>query len=77
MTNKKQDFFGKNMERYFEINKNGCNIRCKMYFADAYNIQKVVVFGHGFGGHKDNRAAEKFAQRVLSTKKGIAVITFN
>ena len=65
------------MERYFEINENGCNVRCKMYFNDARNIQKVVVFGHGFGGHKDNGAAEKFAQRVLSTKKGLAVITFN
>lgn len=65
------------MERYFEINENGHNIRCKIYCSDLRNIQKIVVFLHGFGGHKDNSAAQKFAERMLSKVKGMALVTFN
>ena len=65
------------MERYFEINENGHNIRCKIYCGDLRSIRKVVVFCHGFGGHKDNSAAAKFAERMLSKYKGTALITFN
>lgn len=65
------------MERYFEVNEKGHNIRCKLYCNDLRSIRKIVVFGHGFGGHKDNGAAEKFAQRMLSKYKGTALVTFN
>ena len=65
------------MERYFEINENGHNIRCKIYYADIRNIQKIVLFCHGFGGHKDNSAARKFAERMLTKTKGMALVTFN
>ena len=65
------------MERYFEINENGYNIRCKLYCTDQRNITKIVVFCHGFGGHKDNAAAAKFAERMLSKYKGTALVTFN
>ena len=40
-------------------------------------VKRVVIFGHGFGGHKDNRAAEKFAAKIISKYKDIGVITFN
>ncbi len=65
------------MEKYFEINKNNQNIRCKLYYDTRHSIEKVVLFGHGFAGHKDNGAAHKFADRVLSKYKGIAVLIFN
>ena len=65
------------MEKYFEINKNNQNIRCKLYYDTRHPIEKVVLFGHGFAGHKDNGAAHKFADRVLSKYKGIAVLIFN
>ena len=65
------------INRYFEINENGNNIRCKIYCNDLHNIKKVVIFGHGFCGHKDNKAAEKFAGRVMTKYKNIAVITYN
>lgn len=65
------------MERYFEINGQGHNVRCKLYYQDLHNIQRAVIFCSGFGGHKDNRAAEKFAQRMLSKYKGTALVTFN
>lgn len=65
------------MERYFEINEEGHNIRCKLYCSDLREIRKIVIFGHGFGGHKDNGAAETFAKKMLAKYKGTAMITFN
>lgn len=65
------------MERYFEINENGHNIRCKIYCTDPRAVRKIVVFGHGFGGHKDNGAAKIFAERMLSKYKNSALVTFN
>lgn len=65
------------LHRYFEINESGHNIRCKLYYQDLHNICRVVIFGHGFGGHKDNNAAEKFAERMLTKYKGTAMVTFN
>ena len=65
------------MHRYFEINESGHNIRCKIYYQDLKNINRMVIFCHGLGGHKDNAAAEKFANRLISKFKGTAMITFN
>lgn len=65
------------MHRYFEINGNSHNVRCKLYCQDPRRIARVVIFGHGFGGHKDNGAAERFAQRLISKYKNFAVVTFN
>ncbi len=65
------------MHRYFEINGGGHNIRCKLYYQDLKNIRRVVIFCHGFSGHKDNAAAEKFAERLLTKHKGCAMVTFN
>ena len=65
------------MEKYFEINKSGQDIHCKLYFSSGSPIEKVVLFGHGFAGHKDNGAAHKFADRVLSEFKGTAVLIYD
>ena len=65
------------MEKYFEINKNNQNIRCKLYYDKQHPIQRVVLFCHGFAGHKDNTVAQKFSERVLSKYKGLAVLVFN
>ena len=65
------------MHRYFEINEGGHNIRCKLYCQDPKSIRRMVLFCHGFGGHKDNGAAEKFAERMLTKHKGTAMVTFN
>jgi hypothetical protein len=62
---------------YFDINENGCSIRCKLYCTDRNAIKRVIVFCHGFGGHKDNKAAETFAKRAITKRKGTAVVTFD
>lgn len=65
------------MHRYFEINGGGHNIRCKLYYNDLKKIRRCVLFCHGFGGHKDNSAAEKFAQRLLTKHPNCCLVTFN
>ncbi len=65
------------MHRYFEINERGHNIRCKLYCQDPKNVRRIVVFCHGFGGHKDNGAAEKFALRMTAKYKNTGLVTFN
>lgn len=65
------------MEKYYSINQKGMSIRCKLYCADIKKIRSVVVFGHGFSGHKDNRAAEKLAQRIQKRQPETALVIFN
>ena len=65
------------MQKFFEINENGFSIRSKIYFKDLAAVKRVIIFGHGFGGHKDNKAAERFAEKILSKYKNAAVITFD
>ena len=65
------------MDRYFEINEQGHNIRCKLYCDNLRKAPAMVIFCHGFGGHKDNGAAEKFARKLLSKWPGTGMVTFN
>ncbi len=65
------------MHKYFSVNDSGFSIRCKLYCSDPRNTGTIVLFAHGFGGHKDNHAAELFAQRLLSKKKDWAVLVFD
>lgn len=65
------------MEKYFEINENGHNIRCKLYANDLKTVENIILFIHGFAGHKDNAKAQKLADRVLSKNKNTALLIFN
>ncbi len=65
------------MQKYFEINEKGHNIRCKMYYSDLKKAEKAVIFGIGFSGHKDNNAAAVFAEKALSKRKDLMVVVFN
>ena len=65
------------MNKYFEINAQGHNVRCKLYYNAKTAPQKAVIFGTGFSGHKDNRAAEGFAEKALSKYKNLIVVVFN
>ena len=51
------------MFKYFDINEKGFSIRCKLYYnKDMHNHTDVVISTYGFGGTKDNKAVEKFAE---------------
>ena len=65
------------MIKYYEINESGCSVRCKVCCEEPRAVRRAVIFGHGFGGHKDNRAAERFAEKYLAKKKGSAVVMFD
>lgn len=65
------------MEKYFDINERGASVRCKLYCADARSIVRVIVCCHGFGGSKDSRGIEVFAQRAVPKRKGTAVVAFD
>ena len=65
------------MIKYLDINDSGYSVRSKLYCNDIHKISKIVVFFHGFGGHKDNHAAEHFSTFVLSKYKTTAVLAFD
>ncbi len=64
-------------EKYFNINASGNSIRCKMYSVDLKAVRKVILYGHGFGGHKDNKAAQRFAEYVLKKRRDVVIITYD
>lgn len=64
-------------QTYFNINKEKCSIRCKRYYDDPSSVSDIILSGIGFGGHKDNKATERFARRALEKNKGVAIMTFN
>ena len=64
------------ISKYFEINEQGNNIRCKLYCGEKGAHDRAVIFCPGFAGHKDNSAANKFAEKLLS-KKDAMVVVFN
>ena len=68
------DFY---MQKYFDINDSGYSVRSLVYCNDIRNIKKMIIFYHGFGGHKDNRAAARFAEFILSKYKNTGVLCFD
>ena len=65
------------MQKYFEINECGNNIRCKVYYRDRPAASNAVLYCTGFAGHKDNRATQGFAEKLLAKYKDVIVIVFN
>ncbi len=63
--------------KYIDINQSGHSIKCKIFCEAIREIESIVVFLHGYGGHKDNKAAEHFADALLSKKKKSAVFVFD
>ena len=63
--------------KYFNVNDRGVSIRCKMIFDEIRPGGRVIVCGTGFGGHKDGKAFERFARRILKKNKGFAILTFD
>ena len=63
--------------KYFNINEKGHSVHCKLYFNDMRAIKRIVICLHGFTGHMDNKAVERFADYVLKKNKDVAVLTYN
>ncbi len=64
-------------ERYYNINADGYSVRCKLYSNGKASADRLVIAFHGFGGHKDNRAVQRFAERMLSKYPASAVLSFD
>ncbi|MBR6428417.1 MAG: alpha/beta hydrolase [Clostridia bacterium] len=65
------------MEKYFTVNSDGCSIGCKIYADDISAVRKAVLFGHGFSGNRDNKAAEKLAKHLTDKNRGAALVIFD
>lgn len=63
--------------KYISFQSDKTNIRCKVYYPDDMKITSMVIYGHGFAGHKDNKAAERLAEKLISKNKGFGLITFD
>lgn len=65
------------MVKYLDINNPGYSIKCKVFCENFRETQHVILFTHGFGGHKDNKAAERFAEAMLSKMKKTTLLVFD
>ena len=65
------------LNKHFDINANGNSIHCTIYATDLKKVEQVILFGHGFGGHRDNHAAARFAEVCLSKYKTAVLIVFD
>ena len=65
------------MQKYFKINADKLSIKCKVYYDDLRHADAAIIFGHGFKGDKDNKAAERLAMRVLKKNSNLAIVTFD
>ena len=63
--------------KYFSINTSGNSVRCKIYYQDLRNVERIVLCLHGFAGHKDGMAVQHFAEKALSKYKTAAVICYD
>lgn len=65
------------MEKYFDINRTGYSIKCKIIGDNFRETEHVVLYLHGFGGHKDGNTVKEFAKAALSKMKKTAVFVFD
>ena len=67
------------MEKYFDLHSADLTIKCKMYYGGGArsSFRHVIMFCHGFAGHKDNEAAKKLSARILAVRDDTALVIFN
>lgn len=65
------------MIKNFSINEHGFSVRCKLYCADERAVSSAVIFGHGFGGNKENKIAAKLADRIQKRHPSAALLIFD
>ena len=52
-------------------------VKCRMLSRGPASVRQVVIYGHGFGGHKETAAADRFAARYLAGHQDGAVLAFD
>lgn len=65
------------MQKPFSVNGQKMSVRCLLYSGEKQPIHTLIVFGHGFGGHKENRTAARLAERILEKNRGTALLAFD
>lgn len=66
------------MEKHFDINEDGVSIRCIYYFEkQPRDVADIVIAAYGFGGNKENKAAQKFAERLIAKYRHFGVVCFD
>lgn len=63
--------------KLFNIAREKHNIRCILYCQDNGLMTDIVIYVHGFTGHKDTKTAERLAEKLISKNKGCALIAFD
>lgn len=63
--------------KYINIQHEKHNVKSKLYLQDDGRITDIVIYGHGFAGHKDTKAAERLADKIISKNKGFALMAFD
>lgn len=63
--------------KYLNFQREKTNIRCKMYYQNDMKLTSLVIYGHGFAGHKENKAAERLAEKLTGKNKGFGLLTFD
>lgn len=64
-------------ERSFQINREGFHICCGIFCRDIRDIDTLVIFCHGFAGHRSSAAALRLAQRLTDKHRRAALLTFD
>ena len=65
------------MIKYFDINEDKINIKCKLFYNDIQSVNRVLISCHGFGGSKENNASKKLSEYILERYKDICILTFD
>lgn len=65
------------MKKTFTINEAPYSVHALLYADGAAPYQSVVVCCHGFGGHKEGGAMQRFAEYMLSRHHDLTVVCFD
>ncbi len=65
------------MEKNFDIISNGLSIKCRLYYTELKNIEKIILSCHGFAGSKDNSFSKKLANDYYKINPEIGVLVFD
>ena len=65
------------MEKTFTINATPYSVRCLLYGRENAPYRRVIVCCHGFGGHKEGGAMQRFAEYMLARHHDLAVVCFD